>query len=77
VVPVEDEQFGQRPVAVLEAQAGLLYEELNLWLSNKIPRFQLPVAYHSLPETLAQGGIKISRASVRQWIDRLSSSLHV
>jgi len=72
VIPVEDEQFGQRPVAVLEAQAGLLYEELNLWLSNKLPRFQLPVAYHSLPETLAQGGIKISRASVRQWIAMLS-----
>ncbi|CAM3988603.1 o-succinylbenzoate--CoA ligase [Rahnella victoriana] len=72
VVPVNDPQFGQRPVAVLEAQAGLLYEELNLWLSDKIPRFQLPVAYHPLPGKLAQGGIKISRVSVRKWIERLS-----
>lgn len=72
VVPVEDEQFGQRPVAVLEAQAGLVYEELNRWLSDKIPRFQLPVAYHPLPGALSQGGIKISRASVRQWVEMLS-----
>ncbi|MBU9815778.1 o-succinylbenzoate--CoA ligase [Rahnella sp. C60] len=72
VVPVEDEQFGQRPVAVLDAQAGLRYEELNLWLSNKIPRFQWPVAYYPLPVALSQGGIKISRASVRRWIEMLS-----
>jgi O-succinylbenzoic acid--CoA ligase len=73
VVPVADEQFGHRPVAVLDAQAGLVYAELNLWLSRKLPHFQLPVAYHALPETLAQGGIKISRLRIRQWIETLTA----
>lgn len=70
IVPVADEQFGHRPVAVLDAQAGLLFEELNLWLSHQIPHFQLPVAYHALPAALGQGGIKISRVSIRQWIEK-------
>ena len=73
VVPVEDAQFGHRPVAILDAQDSLPYDELNLWLSRQVPRFQLPVAYHALPAALAQGGIKISRASVRQWLETLSA----
>lgn len=73
VVPVADEQFGHRPVAVLDAQADLHYEELHLWLGHQIPHFQLPVAYHALPAALVQGGIKVSRLRLRQWVETLSA----
>ncbi|PLR40856.1 o-succinylbenzoate--CoA ligase [Chimaeribacter californicus] len=68
VVPVEDVQFGQRPVAVLETTGTLQPEALTHWLAGQVPRFQWPVAYYSLPESLKQGGIKIPRHQVQQWV---------
>ncbi|WP_420912793.1 o-succinylbenzoate--CoA ligase [Chimaeribacter arupi] len=68
VVPVNDVQFGQRPVAVLETAAALHPEQLAHWLAPQVPRFQLPVAYYPLPASLKQGGIKIPRHQVQQWV---------
>lgn len=67
VVPVEDAQFGHRPVAVLEASGALQPAQLTQWLAAQLPRYQLPVAYYPLPESLKQGGIKIPRSRVQQW----------
>lgn len=63
VVPVDDEEFGQRPVAVLEADAP--FTELRAWLEPQLAPWQRPVAYLSLsqvmPDSLTAGGIKIAR----------------
>ncbi|OTA21177.1 fatty-acid--CoA ligase [Xenorhabdus beddingii] len=70
IVPVPDVEFGHRPVAVIETQYPDLLETLNDWLSNKLAAFQLPVAYYLLPQRLKkQGGIKISRQQIKQWIE--------
>ncbi|MDC9615274.1 o-succinylbenzoate--CoA ligase [Xenorhabdus khoisanae] len=68
VVPVPDVEFGHRPVAVIETKYPELIETLSGWLSDKLAAFQIPIAYYLLPSQLKDGGIKISRQQVKQWI---------
>lgn len=68
VLPVDDCEFGQRPVAVIEAREGLELSSLAPWTQGKLARFQQPVRYYLLPEALKQGGIKISRKQIANWL---------
>ncbi|TBM21761.1 o-succinylbenzoate--CoA ligase [Hafnia paralvei] len=68
VVPVDDREFGQRPVAVIEPLAEFDFAVLNTWVQGKLARFQQPVRYLRLPESLKNGGIKISRQAVLNWV---------
>lgn len=68
VVPVDDREFGQRPVAVIEPLAEFDFAVLNIWVQGKLARFQQPVRYLRLPESLKNGGIKISRQAVLNWV---------
>ncbi|WP_312739181.1 o-succinylbenzoate--CoA ligase [Cedecea neteri] len=67
VVPVDDAEFGQRPVAVVEISAGCEFNDIAAWLDGKLPRFQRPVRWLALPQELKQGGIKISRRRLTEW----------
>ena len=71
VLPVDDCEFGQRPVAVIEAQEGLDLSSLAQWTQGKLARFQQPVRYYLLPEALKLGGIKISRKQIAMWLSTL------
>ena len=68
VVPVEDREFGHRPVAVVEydAQAGDV--DLAEWVKDKLARFQQPVRWLTLPSVLKNGGIKVSRRALQEWV---------
>lgn len=68
VLPVDDCEFGQRPVAVIEARKGLDLSVLAPWTQGKLARFQQPIGYYLLPEDLKQGGIKISRKQIAAWL---------
>ncbi|NIF46563.1 o-succinylbenzoate--CoA ligase [Enterobacter sp. Ap-1006] len=68
VVPVDDVEFGQRPVAVVEISAGCEFNDIAAWLDGKLPRFQRPVRWLALPQELKQGGIKISRRRLTEWV---------
>ncbi|WP_413737839.1 o-succinylbenzoate--CoA ligase [Sodalis sp. RH21] len=77
VVPVDDAEFGQRPVAVIDAD--LPFAELRVWLEPLLAPWQRPVAYYLLMDALtgaaasgqpiasAGGGIKIPRSQIREW----------
>lgn len=67
VVPVDDPEFGQRPVAVLELSADATFEAIRDWLAPQLAGFQRPVAYYDLPAMLHSGGIKIARQQVKAW----------
>lgn len=67
IVPVDDVEFGQRPVAVVELSPGGALNEIAAWLDGKLPRFQQPVRWLMLPQTLKQGGIKIARRRLIEW----------
>ncbi len=71
VVPINDAEFGQRPVAVVEADTDFDIATLADWLEGKIARFQQPVRWLPLPDELKQGGIKISRLQLAQWVTAL------
>lgn len=68
IVPVKDAEFGQRPVAVIQSTEPLDLGLILQWLDGKVARFQLPVAYYALPESLSRGGIKISRKALSDWV---------
>ncbi|HEY1844835.1 MAG TPA: o-succinylbenzoate--CoA ligase [Buttiauxella sp.] len=68
VVPVDDAEFGQRPVAVVEADEHFDVATLALWVEGKLARFQQPVRWLRLPDSVRQGGIKISRKAVQLWV---------
>jgi len=69
VVPVDDAEFGQRPVAVVECEEGFSAAVLAEWAADKLARFQQPVHWLVLPPELKNGGIKISRRALQQWVN--------
>ncbi|MNC13567.1 2-succinylbenzoate--CoA ligase [compost metagenome] len=72
VVPVDDPEFGQRPVAVVEADEDFDISLLTEWLQGKVARFQQPVRWLRLPDEMKQGGIKISRLQLTLWVKRVA-----
>lgn len=68
VVPVEDAEFGHRPVAVIEADTNFDMSRLENWAQGKLARFQQPVRWLRLPASVKQGGIKVSRKAVQVWV---------
>lgn len=74
VVPVDDAEFGQRPVAVVECEGDVNADALSQWVADKLARFQQPVRWLMLPAALKNGGIKISRRAVQQWVSILDGN---
>lgn len=72
VVPVEDAEFGHRPVAVVEYDAQATDIDLSEWVKDKLARFQQPVRWLSLPSELKNGGIKISRRALKDWVSSIT-----
>jgi len=62
VVPKEDKEFGQRPIAFIRFSAGALSEDdIIRSLQTDLPRFKIPVAFYPWPEHFMSQGVKISR----------------
>lgn len=53
VVPVPDEEFGERPVAFV--RSGLGGETISRRLEPLLPQFEIPTAFHPWPEELSSG----------------------
>ncbi|MBB1201658.1 o-succinylbenzoate--CoA ligase [Enterobacteriaceae bacterium 89] len=69
IVPLDDAEYGQRPVAVVEGREGFSVEQMPEWASDKLARFQQPAYWLLLPESLKTGGIKISRRALQEWVN--------
>jgi O-succinylbenzoic acid--CoA ligase len=61
VVPVEDQDFGARPVAFVRFDGDKTpsRDEMVAHLEKDIPRFKIPIAFFDCPEAL--GGLKPDR----------------
>ena len=73
VLPKHDEEFGHRPVAIIEFHTSFnesAVEFLNVFLQGRLERFKQPVAYYELPQNLIQGAIKISRKALADWLSQ-------
>ncbi|MEL0579356.1 o-succinylbenzoate--CoA ligase [Pectobacterium punjabense] len=75
VVPVEDVEFGHRPVAVVEVAHSTTLDAVRDWLQPQLAGFQRPVAYYTLPTELKNGGIKLSRQQVKSWVNAMRHQL--
>lgn len=62
VVPKEDKEFGQRPIAFIKFAGRPLEEEyLVRCLEADLPRFKIPTSFFPWPQHLISQGLKISR----------------
>lgn len=75
IIPIEDKEFGHRPVAVIEYDANAGETNLAEWVNDKLARFQQPICWLTLPPELKAGGIKISRRALSDWVSASSLTL--
>lgn len=81
VLPVEDSEFGQRPVALVQFIQPNFAENcknLTVWLGDKLEKFKQPVAYYPLEQTQLQpqGNIKILRTQLKNALTQLLGKSH-
>ncbi|MGH3145297.1 MAG: o-succinylbenzoate--CoA ligase [Rubrobacter sp.] len=70
VVPVEDEEFGQRPVAFVRVAGGTPEPEaLSRALGASLARFKIPVSFHAWPDDAR--GMKVDRTAFGERARRL------
>ncbi|MBP2167624.1 O-succinylbenzoic acid--CoA ligase [Erwinia toletana] len=67
IVPRTDKEYGQRPVALLEWDRQVSLQAIALWATEKLAKFQLPVAWYGLPPHISAGGIKLPRKELIYW----------
>ncbi|MGI2881471.1 o-succinylbenzoate--CoA ligase [Vibrio furnissii] len=77
VVPVEDDEFGARPVAVVLSHTPFSLEQGNAWYEGRLEKFKWPIAYFEMPTALTQSGIKVSRQALKAWLATHQSRFRV
>ena len=70
VVPVDCPEFGQRPVAVVDAEPTLNLPEMAIWVKDKLAGFQQPYRWLVLPDAMKGTGIKVSRHQLKLWVSK-------
>lgn len=65
VLPVQDDEYGQRPVALVAGEVSV--QGLSAWAELRLTPYQRPVAWYSLP-AIGTGGIKHSRHRLAEWL---------
>ena len=70
VVPVADDEFGQRPVAFVQMEGTLDSQALCTSLEATLPRFKLPVAIYPWP---THRGVKPSRMALMREAEQLQA----
>lgn len=69
VLPIEDDEFGHRPVAVIQFEgAGPSDKDLASYLRERLPGFKVPNRFLPWPKDLAKAGLKVSRAEVAKQV---------
>lgn len=76
VLPQNDSEFGQRPVALLEFvddYSESAVTRLRDFLQGRLERFKQPIAYYPLPQ-FNDGAIKFSRSRLADWMAQQGKS---
>lgn len=68
VVPIEDAEFGARPIAFVQTSVSIEQLDFATWLAPRLVKFKHPMQYFYLPEGLHSGGIKVSRKELKDWV---------
>ena len=62
LVPVDDPYYGQRSVAFITPLTAIDSAQLERWLRQRLPRYQVPIHYLQLPTS--EAALKISRVEL-------------
>ncbi|MCG9543193.1 o-succinylbenzoate--CoA ligase [Vibrio sp. Isolate33] len=73
IVPVEDSEFGFRPLAIVDCDEVPTKEWFAEQLQGSLERFKFPIEYYRMPEQ-DQQGIKVSRAGLVSWLSQHRNS---
>lgn len=68
IVPIDDADFGKRPVVFINPEFSDTLSELNKWLDKKLPSFMKPIACFQLPKPQ---GLKINRIELKLLAENL------
>ena len=69
VIPVVDEEFGFRPVAIIESRRQMAEKETwDRHLEGKVAGFKRPIAYLSWKELPVEEGMKVSREKISRYV---------
>lgn len=71
IVPRKDREFGQRPVAFVNATGNVDFCALRQWLRGRLSPYMTPVDWHLLPPG---EGLKQSRSRLRELAEQLHSA---
>lgn len=69
ILPIDDAEFGQRPVALVEFLTAFnqqALEKLQDFAKHRLEKFKQPIAYYPLDSTQYQTGIKLSRQQLQR-----------
>ncbi|MDO6763193.1 o-succinylbenzoate--CoA ligase [Agarivorans sp. 1_MG-2023] len=70
VVPQQNSEYGQRPVAFISSELDVNPQQLNQFLRQQLAAIKLPIAYFDLPE---QNSLKPSRSELSTLANHKSS----
>jgi o-succinylbenzoate---CoA ligase len=54
VLPIDDPEFGQRPMAYVSIEEGVDLQDLDIFLEPKLAKFKRPIAYLPWPQDLSK-----------------------
>ena len=73
VVPKEDPEFGQKPVAFIlweNQQEPWPESKIKEHLLKDLPKFKLPVVFYPWPLDHSSDGLKLNRSYFKEWVNR-------
>lgn len=81
IVPIYDNEFGERPVAIVEFNEPFNLQAVSLlqhFAKQHLEKFKQPIRYFPLTESMKQGsGIKVSRQYLKDYIAQQIREHHV
>ncbi len=77
VVPIEDDEFGFRPIAFIRTAGNkrVYKSDLVTRLEQYLPRFKIPTRFYKWPETAQESDVKLSRRYFRELLLAASHKL--
>ncbi|VTU08550.1 O-succinylbenzoic acid--CoA ligase [Actinobacillus indolicus] len=81
IVPAYDDEFGERPVAIVEFHEPFNLQAVSLlqhFATQHLEKFKQPIRYFPLTDSIKQGsGIKISRKKLKEYVAQRIREHHV
>ncbi|HSX10638.1 MAG TPA: AMP-binding protein [Chlamydiales bacterium] len=69
VLPVDDAEFGKRPVAVVKANGNFDLKQMQVALRDRLPKYKIPIALHLVDELPQKNNLKVDRFILSQLIN--------